>query len=180
MNYKTINVTSKTYEKLVLYKHGNMSFDDVLNEFISQIEEKKFYNHVLKEHKKRMQKIKAGDYFESDNIEDALKNAWGSSLELNKNSNSYKILQGKDFLRDVKKILKSGDTSLLSDVQRVIDKLKIDPHKKRPKMDIKLISPKKEAVYRVRLGKYRLVYEIDEPNKSVILTMFFIRGKGYQ
>lgn len=75
MNYKTINITSKTYEKLVLYKHGNMSFDDVLNEFMSQIEEKKFYNHVLKQHKKRMQKIKSGDYVESDSIEDALKDA---------------------------------------------------------------------------------------------------------
>jgi len=101
-------------------------------------------------------------------------------LELNKNSNSYKILQGKDFLRDAKKILKSGDKSLLSDIQRVIDELKINPHKKRPKMDIKLISPKKEGVYRVRLGKYRLVYEIDEPNKTIILTMSFIRGKGYK
>jgi len=180
MNYKTINVTSKTYEKLILYKHGNMSFDDILNEFMSQIEEKKFYNHVLKEHKKRMQKIQAGDYVESDNIEDALKNDWGNFLELNKKSSNYKILQGKDFLRDVKKILKSGDKSLLSDIQRVIDELKINPHKKRPKTDIKLLSPKKEAVYRVRLGKYRLVYEIDETNKTIILTMFFIRGKGYQ
>jgi hypothetical protein len=52
-----------------------MSFDDILNEFMSQIEEKKFYDHVFKEHKKRMQKIQAGDYVESDNIEDALKNA---------------------------------------------------------------------------------------------------------
>ena len=75
MNYKTINVTSKTYEKLVIYKHGNMSFDDVLNEFMSQIEEKKFYNNILKEHKKRMQKIKSGEYVESDDLEDALKNA---------------------------------------------------------------------------------------------------------
>ena len=100
-------------------------------------------------------------------------------MKFNKNSNFYKILQGKDFLRDVKKILKSGDKSLLSDIQRIIDELKIDPHQKRPKMDIKLISPKKESTYRVRLGKYRLVYEIDETNRSVILTMFFIRGKGY-
>ena len=74
MNYRTINVTSDTYEKLVRYKHGNMSFDDVINEFMSQIEEKKFYNHILQEHKKRMQKIKAGDYVESDNLNDALKN----------------------------------------------------------------------------------------------------------
>ena len=180
MNYKTINVTSKTYEKLVLYKHGNMSFDDVLNEFMSQIEEKKFYNHVLKEHKKRMQKINDGDYVESDNINDALKNAWGNFLELNKKSSNYIILQGKDFLKDVKKILKSGDKSLLSDIQKVINELKIAPQKKRPKIDIKLISPKKEAIYRIRLGKYRLVYEVDESNKTVILTMFFIRGKGYK
>jgi addiction module RelE/StbE family toxin len=101
-------------------------------------------------------------------------------LELNKKSSNYRILQGKDFLKDVKKILKSGDKSLISDIQKVIDELKIDPHKKRPKMDIKLISSKKESIYRVRLGKYRLVYEIDETNKTILITMFFIRGKGYQ
>ena len=101
-------------------------------------------------------------------------------MGLNKKSDSYKIIQGKDFLKEVKKILKSRDKSLVSDIQRVIDELKINPHKKRPKLDIKLISPKKESIYRVRLGKYRLVYEIDESNKSVILTMFFTRGKGYQ
>ena len=71
MSYKTINVTSKTYEKLVLYKHGNMSFDDVINEFMSQIEEKKFYNHVLKEHKKRRaiwNFLKNKSYFEYLNV----------------------------------------------------------------------------------------------------------------
>lgn len=74
MNYKTINVTSKTYERLVLYKHGNMSFDDVIHEFMKVVEEKKFYNYILKEHKKRMRKIKSGDFIETDNLEDALKN----------------------------------------------------------------------------------------------------------
>lgn len=58
MNYKTINVTSKTYEKLVLYKHGNMSFDDILNEFMSQIEEKSFINMFLKNIKKECKKSK--------------------------------------------------------------------------------------------------------------------------
>jgi addiction module RelE/StbE family toxin len=101
-------------------------------------------------------------------------------LDLNKKSSNYRIFQSKDFLKDVKKILKSGDTSLLSDIQKVINELKIDPHKKRPKIDIKLISSKKESTYRVRLGKYRLVYEIDETNKTIIFTMFFIRRKGYQ
>ena len=74
MNYRTINIAPKTYEKLVLYKHGNMSFDDVINEFMKVVEEKKFYKHILKEHRKRMLKIKNGDFIESDSLKDALKN----------------------------------------------------------------------------------------------------------
>ena len=97
----------------------------------------------------------------------------------NKKASAYKIIQGRDFLRDVKKILKSGDKSVLSEIQEIIDELKINPHKKRPKMDIKLISPKKESTYRVRIGKYRLIYEIYESNKNISITIFFIRGKGY-
>ena len=97
----------------------------------------------------------------------------------NKKSSKYDIIQGKDFLKDVKNILKSGNKSILAEIQDVINELKNNPHKKRPKMDIKLISSKKESTYRVRLGKYRLIYEINESNKTIYLTMFFIRGKGY-
>jgi len=100
-------------------------------------------------------------------------------LTKNKKSSKYDIIQGKDFLKDVKNILKSGNKSILAEIQDVINELKNNPHKKRPKMDIKLISSKKESTYRVRLGKYRLIYEINESNKTIYLTMFFIRGKGY-
>ncbi|MBS3802590.1 MAG: hypothetical protein KGY65_07565 [Candidatus Thermoplasmatota archaeon] len=72
MSYKTINVTRHTYEKLILYKHGNMSFDDVLNEFMNIVEEKDFYRRILQEHKKRMRKMKSKDFIESDSLEDAL------------------------------------------------------------------------------------------------------------
>ncbi len=73
MSYKTINVTPQTYEKLILYKHGNMSFDDVLNEFMNLVEKKDFYSRILQEHKKRMRKMKSKDFIESDSLEDALK-----------------------------------------------------------------------------------------------------------
>jgi len=92
-------------------------------------------------------------------------------LGSNNKASAYKIIQGRNFLRDVKKILRSGDKSLFSDIQEVINELKLDPHKKRPKMDIKLISLKKESTYRVRLGKYRLIYEIDESNKTISITL---------
>jgi predicted CopG family antitoxin len=74
MSYKTINVAPQTYEKLLLFKHGNMSFDDVLNEFMKIVEEKEFYSRILQEHKKRMRKIKSGDFIESDSLEEALAN----------------------------------------------------------------------------------------------------------
>jgi hypothetical protein len=38
----------------------------VINEFMKLVEEKKFYNHILKEHRNRMLKIKTGDFIESD------------------------------------------------------------------------------------------------------------------
>jgi len=96
-----------------------------------------------------------------------------------KNQSQYIIIQGRDFLKDVKKIMKGGESSILKDIQRTFDELKQDPYTKRPKVDIKLISSRKDATYRVRLGKYRLIYEIDEATKTIYVTMFFIRGKGY-
>lgn len=75
--------------------------------------------------------------------------------------------------------MKGGESSILKDIQETFDELKQDPYTKRPQVDIKLISSRKDATYRVRLGKYRLIYEIDEVTKTIYVTMFFIRGKGY-
>ena len=91
----------------------------------------------------------------------------------------YTIIYGKDFLKELKNIIEKGDRELKYRVEDVIRELKKEPHKKRPKADIKLISSKKEGVYRVRIGDYRIVYEIDEKTKDIFITMIFHRGKGY-
>ena len=62
MPYKTINLKLETYERLSLYKHGNSSFDDVLNRFMDLFREEEFYQHVLIEHRLRMAKIKDGEH----------------------------------------------------------------------------------------------------------------------
>jgi addiction module RelE/StbE family toxin len=90
----------------------------------------------------------------------------------------YRVIYGKDYLKDLKKIIKSGDKKVVSKAEQIIQKLKKDPHKKRSGVDIKLISSRKDAVYRVRIGKYRMVYEIDESEKKIYLTMIFPRGSG--
>ena len=94
-------------------------------------------------------------------------------------SKAYRIIYGKDFLKDLKGIIKGGNKRIKKKVEEIIEELKSDPYRKRPKFDIKLISKKSEAVYRVRLGKYRLVYEIDEAEKTINITMIFPRGRGY-
>jgi predicted CopG family antitoxin len=73
MAYKTINISPETYDKLVLFKHGNMTFDEVLNRILEMTNEDTFYKEVLKEHKKRIKKIKAGQCVEADSLEEAIK-----------------------------------------------------------------------------------------------------------
>ena len=73
MTYKTINVAPETYERLVFYKHAGMSFDEVINEMMDMMPEEEFYEHVLEEHRRRLNKIKAGEFVETDDLDKALK-----------------------------------------------------------------------------------------------------------
>ena len=94
-------------------------------------------------------------------------------------SQQYQVVYGRDFLKDLKRIMKGGDKSIKAKVKKAIVELKSNPHKKRSGVDIKLISTREEGVYRIRLGKYRMVYEIDEDEKKIYITMIFLRGHGY-
>ena len=64
-------------------------------------------------------------------------------------------------------------------VKQAFSHLKEDPHTKRPNVDIKLISSREEAVYRIRIGDYRMTYEVDEEKKIIMVTKIFSRGKEY-
>ena len=54
MIHKTINIAPETYEKLLLFRHGNMTFDDVIHGMIELLSEEEFYMVILKEHRKRI------------------------------------------------------------------------------------------------------------------------------
>ena len=72
MKYKTINLKPDTYSRLILYRHGRMTFDDVLNQIMDLVPEDEFYARVLKEHRERMKRIRAGEHAESDKLDEAL------------------------------------------------------------------------------------------------------------
>jgi predicted CopG family antitoxin len=72
MSYKTINITEGTYGRLVYYKHGNMTFDEVLNKLMDQISEEDFYRSILEEHKRIVAEMKKGQYLTQDELEEYL------------------------------------------------------------------------------------------------------------
>jgi mRNA interferase RelE/StbE len=89
------------------------------------------------------------------------------------------LIYSKKFAKGLKDIIKSGKPEMRDRVKLTLSNLKEDPHTKRPNADIKLISSRDEGVYRVRIGDYRMVYEVDEDKKLVMVTKIFPRGKGY-
>jgi hypothetical protein len=50
-----------------------MTFDDVINEVLNNVDEEDFYRIILKEHRRRMKKVRAGEYIETDDLSEALK-----------------------------------------------------------------------------------------------------------
>jgi len=54
-----------------------------------------------------------------------------------------------------------------------------DPLNPRPKADIKKLAGTKgrKPAYRLRVGDYRIIYDIEK--KSIYVTLIFHRGKGY-
>ena len=72
MSYKTINVNPDTYDRLIYYKHANMTFNDVLNEMMDTISEEEFYRNIIEEHRKEILKMKEGDYLTEDELDDLL------------------------------------------------------------------------------------------------------------
>ncbi len=85
----------------------------------------------------------------------------------------YKVVYHKSFLKELKSIIQGGDKKIKNRVEEIIEELRKDPHNRRPRVDIKLISSKKEGVYRVRIGRYRMVYQVDEENMIIYITMVF-------
>jgi len=89
------------------------------------------------------------------------------------------LIYSRIFMKQLKSIIKNDNSKLKERIKLMIQKLSQDPYSKRSGMDIKLISSRDEAVYRIRIGNYRLVYEIDECEKIIFVTSIFVRGKGY-
>jgi len=84
---------------------------------------------------------------------------------------SYKI----ELKRSAEKELRKLDKSLIPDILRKIEQLAANP---RPRQSKKLTGS--ERSYRLRTGKYRIIYQVDEAAKKVTIYIIKHRGEAYR
>ena len=89
----------------------------------------------------------------------------------------YRLLyyESKALLRDRKKLFK--DKSAFVFIQESIGKLALDPFSHT--LNIKKLHASEDATFRLRCGKWRILFDIDSQNKIIIIYRMKQRKEGY-
>lgn len=81
------------------------------------------------------------------------------------------------FLPKAEKYLVGLDQDTYEQIKKHVAELKKDPYRRRPMADIKKLGGfKSPAMYRIRIGRQRLEYFIDESVKVIYITNAFLRS----
>ena len=91
----------------------------------------------------------------------------------------YDLRSTSRFLRELRALRRSGQVALLERIGRVLHRLEDDPYRPRPGVDIKRLRVTGEGVFRVRVGDYRILYEVERERRIIVVTSLFHRGAGY-
>ena len=86
---------------------------------------------------------------------------------------SYTVI----FLSKAEKYLVKLDEETYGQIEEHLDELKKNPYRCRPFADIKKLGGfKSPAMYRMRIGRQRLEYFVDEFEKTIYITKAFPRS----
>ncbi|MDG6224018.1 MAG: type II toxin-antitoxin system RelE/ParE family toxin [Candidatus Thermoplasmatota archaeon] len=91
----------------------------------------------------------------------------------------FELRYSNRFAQQSKNILGSKDLKFKEHLIEHIKVLGDDPYHSRPGCDIKKIEAQGNS-YRLRIGDYRVMYEIDPEEHVVYLVQIFFRGRGYR
>lgn len=89
----------------------------------------------------------------------------------------YQLLfyQSKALIRDKKKLLK--DLQSFTVIQEALGKLAIDPFAKG--ISVKKLRASEESTFRLRCGKWRILFDVDTKNMKIIVYRIKQRKEGY-
>lgn len=81
------------------------------------------------------------------------------------------------FLPKAERYLVKLDQDTFEQIEEHLQELKKNPFKHRPMADIKKLGGfKSPAMYRMRIGRQRLEYFVDESEKVIYITNAFLRS----
>lgn len=81
------------------------------------------------------------------------------------------------FLSKAEKYLVKLDQSTYKQIDEHVEELEKNPYKRRPLADIKKLDGfKSPSMYRIRIGRQRLEYFVDESVKVIYITNAFLRS----
>ena len=92
----------------------------------------------------------------------------------------YKILfyKSKKLSKDKKYLF--VDNKYKGRILQIIRKLALDPFGKNNLNTKKLAHSGESGVFRLKIGKYRIIYDVDTGNKILIIYRIKLRKEGYK
>ena len=82
------------------------------------------------------------------------------------------------FPKELEAIKRAGRKDIAGRILSALRLLEQDPFQARPGLDIKPLAIAGGSVLRLRVGDYRILYEVDVASKKVFVTTLFHRGRG--
>lgn len=90
----------------------------------------------------------------------------------------YSIFETNDFISDIRGDLGGQSEKIQKKINEyVYPQLRMEPHFG---LNIKKLRDQKPDMWRYRIGNYRMLYTIDEQEKTVTIISFDIRGNAYK
>ena len=86
---------------------------------------------------------------------------------------NWKVELSKEAIKDLKKLDKNVSSRLLNN----LNKLEISENPLSLK-DVRPLVGKLKGFYRLRVGEYRIIFEIDRPNKRIGIHIIVPRGNA--
>ena len=82
------------------------------------------------------------------------------------------------FVKELEAIKRAGRKDIAGRILSALRLLEQHPFHARPGLDIKPLAIAGGSVLRLRVGDYRILYEVDVASKKVFVTTLFHRGRG--
>ena len=97
-------------------------------------------------------------------------------IQLSKDTTPYEVLIDERVEKDLEKVPKYVVKKFL----RLLDEFEKNPIRPRSGFDVKPMEGYPDNTYRLRIGKYRVLYAVDNDNKKVRITTVQQRGDAYK